>query len=156
MIYEYMIYRNNDNIVSLKPTKELDLNQEDYYSCEDTLYILYDFYDIDISDIEMSFVIAMDYKGHPIGIYRVSIGDYKSCNLYLRTIGIFILLTGARSFIVCHNHPNRTTDPSNEDVLNKMSISQLASLLDIEFEGSFIITREGYLEIDKKEFETWE
>lgn len=155
MIYEYMICQNNDKTVYLKPVKEIDIDPE-IFEDTDSIYILKRFYHIDESDVEMSFVIALDSENHPIAVYRLGIGDYSSVGLHERTTAIFSLLSGARSFMICHNHPGGNPFSSDADNINKRRMKVLSDLIEVELNGSYIITKFGWCEIDSNTINYWE
>lgn len=92
---------------------------------------------------EKAYVAAFDSEGYLIGCYLISKGDSKECSIYHKQLTIFLTLTGAQSFIVFHNHPNNAYIASKGDYSSNNAVSRIAELLDIEFIGSYIVTRKG-------------
>lgn len=154
MIKEYDITLTEDGRPELTEKYSFD-----YESCEfvgpEILYLLNELYHLSSLDSEAAYLVSMDFYRHPLAIYQVSLGDYKTCNMYNRTIALFILLSGARSFLVVHNHPDIEYMPSSEDLANKYILQDLANFFDIEFDGSFVISRGGWCEVGKDKLEEW-
>lgn len=65
---------------------------------------------------EYLYMIALNTKCHPIGVFEVSHGasNYSVCNP--REIFNRLLLCGANSFVLLHNHPSGDSTPSKEDI----------------------------------------
>ena len=154
MIKEYIITQKDDNRPELTEKYCFDYEQNEYNGIE-IIYLLDEIYHLSTLESESVYLVSMDYYKYPLAFYQVSLGDYKSCNMYNRTVALFTLLTGARSFLVVHNHPDCSYRPSNEDVANKYVLETLANFLEIGFVGSFVISRGGWCEVGKDKLEEW-
>ena len=63
-----------------------------------------------------------------------------NCSLIsIREILIRMLLAGAVSFILCHNHPSGDTNPSQEDIQITESIGKAGSLIGVSLLDHLII-----------------
>ena len=157
MICEYIIGNNDIGFPELIPIRESNMEREEMDGdLIENLLFLRDFTKMDIRDVETAYVMALDYLYRPLGILQLSIGDYKSCMIYSRATATFLLLSGARRFIVIHNHPSGQLKASDADVANKLMIESMANLLEIEFEGSFIITRDGWKKVGTEAYDYWD
>lgn len=67
-----------------------------------------------ISDLpeEHIYAIALNTKNQITGIFEVGKGTVNCSLISAREILIRMLLAGAVSFILCHNHPSGDTNPS--------------------------------------------
>ena len=147
MIYQYEIIKNNkSNKMELKILKKIKSNQEEFDN-DDCVNLLNEYYYLDECDSENVFLIAFGYERDIVGIYRLAIGDYNTCDVYNRKIVIFLALTGATEFAIYHNHPGGTLEPSVEDISCEKQLEILGDLIKIDFLGSFIITTKGWNKI---------
>lgn len=72
-------------------------------------------YHMDTKAEEYCYMLAMNTKCHPIGIFEISHGSCNSAMAGAREIFVRALLSGAVNLIFIHNHPSGITDPSHED-----------------------------------------
>ncbi len=79
-----------------------------------------------ISDLpeEHIYAIALNTKNQITGIFEVGKGTVNCSLISAREILIRMLLAGAVSFILCHNHPSGDTNPSQEDIQITESIGK--------------------------------
>ena len=99
-------------------------------------------------DNEHSILITTDMYNNVIGVFLISIGDYKSCNIYYRNIATFILLSGGRKFLIAHNHPDKALYFSEDDKCVVGMMRAISTLIETEFVNSYIVTSEGYITND--------
>ena len=93
---------------------------------------------------EVSYVIAFDHKKLPKGICKVGQGGLNETPTPMQPIFAFLLLTGASSFIVVHNHISDMPEASESDKMTTRIIDMLAAKFDMEFIGHMIINPNGY------------
>ena len=93
---------------------------------------------------EMSYVIALDHAKNPKGICKIGQGDANATPTSMQNIFTFLLLSGAYSFILIHNHVSKMPNPSPEDKTITMRAGMFANMFDMEFIGHMIIHPEGY------------
>lgn len=96
-------------------------------------------------DNERAYLIALDLYNRAIGVFLIGLGDYKSSEIYKRHVAIAMLLSGARKVFIAHNHPDGALVLSDDDNLNIISMQVITQIFEIEFLGSYIITRDGYI-----------
>ena len=63
----------------------------------------------------------------------IAIGNYNSLNLSPADIFRYVLLAGGNSFVLCHNHPSNSLDPSEEDLQFTKKIVKGAEIMNICF-----------------------
>lgn len=93
---------------------------------------------------EKVYMIALDSKNNPIGIFEVSHGLVNMSCCSPREIFIRALLCGAVSIIVAHNHPSGDTTPSKDDLEVMKKIKCAGEYINIRLVDFLIITRYGH------------
>ena len=88
---------------------------------------------------EYVWLIALNTKLKPVGVFEVSHGTVDSAHIAPREIFVRLLLCGATEFIVAHNHPSGDTTPSDEDINMTMRISECAKLIGLRFLDNVIL-----------------
>lgn len=94
---------------------------------------------------EVSYVIAFDHTKTPKGICKVGQGGLDETPTPMQPIFTFLLLTGASSFVVAHNHISDMPNASESDKMVTKMIGMLGSTFDMEFIGHMIINPNGYV-----------
>lgn len=141
-IYKLMI--DNNNLPKLEPTFSFEVDNE-YSNINDYVY------DICKNDIkfvenydEYIYIFAFDFNNNLKGIYELSHGNSSEAKIYHRELFMFLLLIGAESFIMVHNHPSGSTEPSAADLESTSLISEFSKLLDIKFLDALVISKDSY------------
>lgn len=123
-INQYNNYTNNDE-------KEIvDFLNENFY--------------MDMLNEEYVYIIVYNTQLIPIGVFEFAHGSDSEAHFSLKTLGTLLLLTGASSFIVAHNHPSGSLVISDDDQDLTNKILQMVDYLDIELTQHFIISKEGF------------
>lgn len=94
---------------------------------------------------EVSYVIAFDHKKMPKGICKVGQGGLSETPTPMQPLFTFLLLTGASSFIVAHNHISDMPEASESDKMITKMLGTLATAFDMEFVGHMVINPNGYI-----------
>lgn len=92
---------------------------------------------------EHLYMIALNTKGKPLGVFEISHGTVNSALCTPREIFIRSLLCGASGIILAHNHPSGDITPSKEDIATHKRIKETGQLVGIELLDS-IIVGDGY------------
>jgi len=94
---------------------------------------------------EVSYVIAFDHKKMPKGICKVGQGGLDETPTPMQSVFTFLLLSGASSFVVAHNHISDMPEASESDKMISIMAGMLATTFDMEFIGHMIINPNGYI-----------
>lgn len=94
---------------------------------------------------EASYVIAFDHSKMPKGICKVGQGGLGETPTPIQPIFTFLLLTGASSFIIVHNHISNLPQASESDKSVTNTCVMLAAIFGMEFIGHMIINPNGYI-----------
>lgn len=103
---------------------------------------------------EHVWIIALNAKCHPIGIFEVSHGLVDKSLVSPREIFMKLCLCGAPRFVLVHNHPSGDCSPSTDDIAITERIRQCGDLMNIRLVDHLIIGNEYYSfkeESDKEE-----
>ena len=96
-------------------------------------------FDADKKAEEHVWMLSMDSKMKLLGIFEVSHGTVNSASVAPREIFIRLLLTGAESFVLVHNHVSGCVEPSKEDVETTKRMSVAGALMNIPLMDHIII-----------------
>lgn len=99
---------------------------------------------------EYMWMIAMDSKCKPIGIFEILHGLVNATLLSPREIFTRLCLCGAVKFILVHNHPSGDSFPSKEDIQTTERVKQCGELMNIHLIDHIIIG-DGYYSFAENE-----
>ena len=88
---------------------------------------------------EYVYMTAFSSAFKVLGVFEISHGSVSACFSSPREIFIRLLLSGAASFVVCHNHPSGICSPSEEDIRITKKLEKCADLMGIQFTDHIII-----------------
>lgn len=143
-IREYIMVKDSFSHAKLEEVGCYDYYGELKYT--DEIYnMLNDTFKMDSLITEVSYVIAFDHKKMPKGICKVGQGGLNETPTPMQPIFTFLLLAGASSFVVVHNHISDMPEASGSDKMITRNIRMLATTLDMEFIGHMIINPNGYI-----------
>ena len=90
---------------------------------------------------EHFFVIMLDARNRPIGVYVVSIGTLNACLVHPREVFKRAIQRNCASIIIGHNHPSGGTEPSEADIMLTGRITDAGKILGIELLDSIIFNK---------------
>lgn len=93
---------------------------------------------------EHCYLIAQNNCCKVLGVFLISKGTVSMCSISPREVFLRALLIGAKSVVLCHNHPSGDVTPSREDFNVTKRMIEAANLLDIQFNDHIIVGRDGY------------
>jgi DNA repair protein RadC len=93
---------------------------------------------------EYMYIIALSTKNKPLGVFEVTHGTVNASFCTPREIFIRLLLAGASSFVLSHNHPSGDCTPSNEDIAATKRINESAKIIGITLLDHIIIADSTY------------
>lgn len=93
---------------------------------------------------EYMYLLAMDIKCNLIGVFLLSKGTVDGTVISPREIFIRLLLCGASTFVIIHNHPSGDVTPSKEDRTTTKRIQECSELMGINFVDHLIVGDDNY------------
>lgn len=99
---------------------------------------------------ECVYVIGMDAKCKPLGVFEISKGTVNASLVSPREVMIRLLLCGCVNMIMIHNHPSGSLTPSKEDMQIANQMKKAAELIGLCFADN-IIVGDGYLSFNENE-----
>ena len=143
-IREYIMLKDSFNHAKLEEIGCYDYCGDLKYT-DDIYSMLNASFKMDSLLTEVSYVIAFDHKKLPKGICKVGQGGISETPTPMQPVFTFLLLTGASSFVVVHNHISDMPEASESDKMITKMMGMLATAFDMEFIGHMIINPNGYI-----------
>ncbi len=151
-IYLYDVFFNQENgLPELRKIKKINYSREIEYTTNDIVEMLNKCFSFSEMRSEHSYVVALTDFRHVNGIGILGIGRTDEVCMDLKVLGAYLLLMGADKFIILHNHPNGTCEPSIDDEQITIKIKNLATIFDIEMEDHVIVANDGWYGIISKQ-----
>ena len=146
----------NNPLPKLNIIKEIETEDKDIFKYTDkTVDFLNKYLHMNKLTSESIYAISLSSQLDCNGIIFVAKGTCTSCNNNFRELAQGLLLTGAETFEVYHNHPSGCTEPSDNDCKTTDSYVDLADILGINFEGHYLIAKDTYKECKGKEVDVF-
>lgn len=146
MINFYEIIKNNSRPY-LNIEKSYKINIAKNPSIEEIREYLIKCVHINKLFYENVYIASIDSNGDLLGFHRISIGNKTSSNFDINSILTHLLLIGAYSFLIIHNHPNNMLKISENDIDSYNSIKTFSELINIICVDSIITTEIGWMSI---------
>lgn len=93
---------------------------------------------------EHLYMIALNTKCKPLGVFEISHGTVNLSICNPRDIFVKALLCGASGIILAHNHPSQDTTPSGEDNLTYERVKKAGELIGIPLMDNIIVGDDYY------------
>lgn len=143
-IREYIMVKDSFSHAKLEEVACYDYYGELKYT-DDIYNMLNESFKMDSLITEASYVMAFDHKKIPKGICKVGQGGLNETPTPMQSVFTFLLLAGASSFIVAHNHISNMPNASESDKMISKMMGTLATSFDMEFIGHMVINPNGYI-----------
>jgi DNA repair protein RadC len=92
------------------------------------------------STLERLGFLGFDSMDRPIGFEVIATGGTKSVTVDRLILAQRLVGSGARRFVLVHNHPSQNPTPSDEDHNLSREVAFLARVLGLQFSGHWIVT----------------
>ena len=83
--------------------------------------------------------LCLNASGRVTGMFETTCGSINTVHFDIQGIMRKVLMMNCVSFILAHNHPGGTTNPSPEDLAATEQVKNAANLLGLRFLDHFII-----------------
>lgn len=93
---------------------------------------------------EYVYMLSFSSTYRVLGAFQISHGNINTSIVSSREIFICLLLSGAASFVLCHNHPSGICTPSEKDISVTKKLEKCAKLMEIQFTDHIIIGSSYY------------
>ena len=88
---------------------------------------------------EYVYMIALNTKCKPLGVFEISHGTINQSICNPREIFIKALLCGATGIILAHNHPSGDTTPSKDDLKTYQRVKEAGKIIGVELFDNLVI-----------------
>lgn len=95
-------------------------------------------------------VILLNTKNRVIDIKTLFIGTYDSALVDPKIVFNYAIRKGAKSLVLCHNHPSSDPSPSKEDIHLTKRLVDCGKMLNIEILDHIVIGGNRYLSFKEK------
>lgn len=147
MINKYSLY-NKKGLPSLVREGEVAYNSETSNTIfsEDVARVFID--GMRLGEMPEEYVYLVFISGNKIkGISEVGHGGINYCTADPKGIFVRVLLSGSPNFILLHNHPCRTLNPSSEDLILTKKIASSSKMLSLNFLDHIIIAEDTFISL---------
>lgn len=135
--YKTGINREMRNV--LIKEKTIDYESDALQSPRLVVSMMCDVFSLHTMAEEYVYMICLDGKCTPCGVFEVSHGSVNTSIVGIREIFIRNLLCGAVSFVLIHNHPSGDTSPSEADMDVTRKLKEAADIMGLSFLDHLII-----------------
>lgn len=150
----YDIYFCEANgLPELRLIKEMTGSQEVEYSTDEIVKLLDNNFSFSEMRNEHAYIVCMDTFNHIKCVGVLGVGSHDEVNTDAKTVGAYLLLSGADRYAILHNHPNNDTEPSEEDLIECNCIKGMSLIFNIEMYEYIIVSRIGWHGIINGTFE---
>lgn len=151
-IKEYKTMLKSNGHIILRESRSSENDDEVYNNPEKLATLFHKFYNCDILPEEHLFMVALDAKMHPLGIFEVFLGTINSCLSSPREIYTRALLCNASAIVIAHNHPSGDTYPSKLDIKSYKGIAAAGEIIGIKMiDGLILGKNNSYFSFAEKE-----
>ncbi len=100
----------------------------------------------DRAGVEQLFAVSLTKRGEPVAVQLVALGGVDSCMVSVAEIMKLTLLSNCPSFLLAHNHPSGSVEPSREDRAITERVERAAEIMGLQLMDHLIIgdLRNGY------------
>ena len=103
------------------------------------------------SKTEEFLIVLFDAKLDLISYKILFKGGSDSILVDVKEIVKESIVVNAKVFYCFHNHPSKNTKPSDNDIITTKRIKNYSQLLDIHMKKHFVVTSEGFEEVDPEQ-----
>ena len=130
---------SNDDTVMLVKERAMNYAIENISNPSDAATLINKVTHLNEMAEEYGYMIALNTKNKPIGIFLISKGTANYSTMNSREVFLRALLIGATVIIVFHNHPSKDTFPSESDVSTTKKLVEAGKLIGIPVMDHIII-----------------
>lgn len=106
--------------------------------CVDVLHAM-----LDKSPVEQFVCLHVSSAGDMVGAEKIAIGDLETVHVSLKNLFRGVILSGTPSFVIGHNHPSGSTEPSDQDLILTGLVVETAQILGLRFIDHIIVSPQG-------------
>ena len=142
-ITQYQCFLSKEKHPILRETATYEVAENIILSPEGVKALSNDCLDFEHLAEEYVVAIATTTKGEVLGLFEISHGVVDASLISPRELFLRLLLCGATSFIMAHNHPSGDISPSKQDIDVYRRILECSKLMNISLLDNVIVGSEG-------------
>ncbi len=107
---------------------------------------------LDMKKLRKEHLVALylDAQNHLICRETVSIGSLNTTRTYPREVMLPAIVNSALAFILVHNHPSGSLDPSRDDVEFTKTMARAGDLMGIALYDHLIVSKNGFVSMKER------
>lgn len=142
-VTEFESWMDKEKRVVLKEKTKHPLKQY-FNNIEVVLEFFEDEFQITQRAEEYVYLVALNAKNRPVGLFEVSHGGQNQSMFNIREICSKLLMVGAVGFMIVHNHPSGDVTPSQNDLESTGMLKQACEILGLAMQDHIIIGDKVY------------
>lgn len=145
-VISYSVLLNDNELPELVPDKPRlwGGDAEQFQAPGDVVLMLNQVFELYRQAEEHLYMVALNHRLHPIGVFEVFHGTNCNCCANPREIFLRAALIGAARIVIAHNHPGGSIVPSHDDDVTTVKVSEAGMILGIELVDHIIVSRQGF------------
>lgn len=144
LVNEYIAKINENGSTYLHVIRSFESNQEQLDKPEKAVEFINEIFDAENLAEEHVYLIGVNNKTRPIGVFETSHGTCSTVILNPREILLRLLLLGASFGIILHNHPSGDSSASDADINATGRLYEAANILNIPILDHIIIGKNKF------------
>lgn len=143
-VYELLQYKNG------KPYLYKEgqiLNEGSPKNTEELYYFIKHNTKLTLKAEEHALLIGLNKRNKILAVFWLSKGVVDATMVNQREIFIRLLLVGASGFVIVHNHPSGSLEPSREDLNIQRTLKDTGEFMKIPLVDFVIVTQEHYTSV---------
>ncbi len=141
MLYKYKTYYNVSGLPELVKETEYNYAITPMSSSDKIIDFMTAHMRADRETEEYVYVLGLDTKLNPIGVFEISHGTLNTSLISPREVFQKILMCNAYGFVLVHNHPSGDPAPSKNDDTITQRLKNCSDMLGVVLIDSIIIGR---------------
>lgn len=143
-IKEFETYLNETGNPYLVEVREMPVDGRCVFSTPEKCFELAKLLKLDYKADEETWVICLNAKLHPIGLFRLAKGGEQGASFFVKEMLRTALLVGASRMLMIHNHPSGDSAPSREDISVTETIIKSSNQIGMPLLDHIIVGKYGY------------
>jgi DNA repair protein RadC len=132
----------------LKPVLEVEktykTKQIEYEGIDDITGIFYKIIHMEKDYVERVYVVSFDSQLKITGICELCKGTNGNSSVPINELFTYLLLVGSKRFVLAHNHPGGSPNPSEDDYKSTKAILDACGYFGFEFIDDMVIAKNSY------------
>ena len=114
-------------------------NSRTILSAKEIVKYINEFEELEKATEEHTILICLNRKNQIVAYTELAVGRDNFCCVDMKSIFKTVLMCNANKFILVHNHPTLSAEPSKQDIDITKKIKQASEIMNIEFLDHIVV-----------------